>query len=273
MKLLLALCSLLALAAAQPAKNELWKGSSMDQMVDQTKIECAQKNDEVSCMKFKVLNLLDQIFRKDSFKASVSPSRLSRIDRKLGTESLFSSKIYHFRFTVIFYNHAGIRNRGGDSQLVSGRGGVRSWRGLLPGQRAHLLDLSRRDLQTADGLVGEGEREEHRRRPAHFRREVRPGPRRRGGPQVQAEEGGHPDSGVRPSQGDDADPAGDRRPRAEGLERSSTLLLQLHRLGRNGDLPAVQKDRGRQPRRIVDGARAVGVPGSVQILRRAAIVA
>ncbi|XP_012345423.1 uncharacterized protein LOC100869275 [Apis florea] len=70
MKLLLALCSLLALAAAQPAKNELWKGSSMDQMVDQTKIECAQKNDEVSCMKFKVLNLLDQIFRKDSFKVS-----------------------------------------------------------------------------------------------------------------------------------------------------------------------------------------------------------
>lgn len=71
--LLLALCSLLALAAAQPAKNDLWKGSSMDQMVDQTKIECAQKNDEVSCMKFKVLNLLDQIFRKDSFKASVGP--------------------------------------------------------------------------------------------------------------------------------------------------------------------------------------------------------
>lgn len=62
---------MLALAAAQPAKNDLWKGSGIDQMVDQTKIECSQKNDEVSCMKFKVLNLLDQIFRKDSFKASV----------------------------------------------------------------------------------------------------------------------------------------------------------------------------------------------------------
>ena len=68
---LFVLCSLLALAAAQPAKNDLWKGSSMDQMVDQTKIECAQKNDEVSCMKFKVLNILDQVFRKDSFKVSV----------------------------------------------------------------------------------------------------------------------------------------------------------------------------------------------------------
>ncbi|KAG7190687.1 hypothetical protein KM043_006765 [Ampulex compressa] len=64
------LCSLLALAAAQPAKNEFWKGTNMDQMVDQTKSECAQKNDEVACMKFKVLNLLDQIFRKDNFKVS-----------------------------------------------------------------------------------------------------------------------------------------------------------------------------------------------------------
>lgn len=82
MKLLLALCSLLALAAAQPAKNELWKGSSMDQMVDQTKIECAQKNDEVSCMKFKVLNLLDQIFRKDSFKASVCRGYRSKVGQR-----------------------------------------------------------------------------------------------------------------------------------------------------------------------------------------------
>lgn len=77
MKLLVVLCSLVALAAAQPAKNDLWKGSSMDQMVDQTKIECAQKNDEVSCMKFKVLNLLDQIFRKDSFKASVGSGSIN----------------------------------------------------------------------------------------------------------------------------------------------------------------------------------------------------
>ncbi|XP_066581924.1 uncharacterized protein [Prorops nasuta] len=69
---LIALCTLLlaALVAGQPAKNEFWKGTAMDHMVDQTKVECAQKNDEISCMKFKVLNLLDQIFRKDSFKVS-----------------------------------------------------------------------------------------------------------------------------------------------------------------------------------------------------------
>lgn len=66
------LCSFIALAVAQPAKNELWKGTNLDQMVDQTKAECAQKNDEVSCMKFKVLNLLDQLFRKDNFKVKRS---------------------------------------------------------------------------------------------------------------------------------------------------------------------------------------------------------
>ncbi|XP_015585286.1 uncharacterized protein LOC107263018 [Cephus cinctus] len=67
---LFVLCVILTVAAAQPAKNEFWKGTSMDAMVDQTKIDCAQKNDEISCMKFKVLNLLDQIFRKDNFKVS-----------------------------------------------------------------------------------------------------------------------------------------------------------------------------------------------------------
>ncbi|XP_043266918.1 uncharacterized protein [Venturia canescens] len=68
----LVLCSIVALAVAQPAKPEVWKSASMDAMVDQSKVECAQKNDEVACMKFKVLNLLDQIFRKDNFKVSES---------------------------------------------------------------------------------------------------------------------------------------------------------------------------------------------------------
>lgn len=62
------LFAVVALAAAQPAKNEFWKGTSMDAMVEQTKLECSQKNDEISCMKFKILNLLDQLFRKDNFK-------------------------------------------------------------------------------------------------------------------------------------------------------------------------------------------------------------
>ncbi|CAB0043801.1 unnamed protein product [Trichogramma brassicae] len=66
------LCCLALAATAQPAKNEFWKGTSMDAMVEQTKLECSQKNDEISCMKFKILNLLDQLFRKDNFKVSES---------------------------------------------------------------------------------------------------------------------------------------------------------------------------------------------------------
>lgn len=67
---LFVLCTLLAFAVAQPTKNDNWK-SAMDEMVDQSRSECSRKNDEVACMKFKVFNLLDQIFSKDNFKASI----------------------------------------------------------------------------------------------------------------------------------------------------------------------------------------------------------
>ncbi|XP_070165154.1 uncharacterized protein Osi19 [Polyergus mexicanus] len=63
------LCALFALAVAQPAKNDKWK-NAMDEMVDRSRSECSQKSDEIACMKFKVFNLLDQIFSKDSFKVS-----------------------------------------------------------------------------------------------------------------------------------------------------------------------------------------------------------
>ncbi|XP_063989583.1 uncharacterized protein LOC135168901 [Diachasmimorpha longicaudata] len=72
MKYIVVCMAILALAGAQPAKPETWKGGNMDSIVEQTKTECAQKNDEMACMKFKVLNLLDQIFRKDNFKVSDS---------------------------------------------------------------------------------------------------------------------------------------------------------------------------------------------------------
>lgn len=64
------LCALFALAVAQPAKNENWK-SAMDEMVDRSRSECSQKSDEIACMKFKVFNLLDQVFSKDSFKVGI----------------------------------------------------------------------------------------------------------------------------------------------------------------------------------------------------------
>lgn len=70
MKLIIVLCSILLVVTAQPTKNEFWKGTSMDSIVEQTKVDCTQKNDEIACMKYKVLSLLDQIFRKDSFKVA-----------------------------------------------------------------------------------------------------------------------------------------------------------------------------------------------------------
>lgn len=68
MKYFVVCMAILAVAAAQPAKQEGWKNNNMESIVEQTKNECAQKNDEMACMKFKVLNLLDQIFRKHNFK-------------------------------------------------------------------------------------------------------------------------------------------------------------------------------------------------------------
>ncbi|KAF7987571.1 hypothetical protein HCN44_003434 [Aphidius gifuensis] len=70
MKYFVVCATILALAIAQPAKLEGWKNTNIESMVEQTKLECSQKNDEMACMKFKVLNLLDQIFHKDNFKVS-----------------------------------------------------------------------------------------------------------------------------------------------------------------------------------------------------------
>jgi hypothetical protein len=47
-----------------------WQETPMDGAVQELETKCAQRNDQVSCLKFKVLNLLDQIFRKDSYKVS-----------------------------------------------------------------------------------------------------------------------------------------------------------------------------------------------------------
>jgi hypothetical protein len=45
-----------------------WEETPMDGAVQELQIKCAERNDHVSCLKFKVLNFLDQIFRKDSYK-------------------------------------------------------------------------------------------------------------------------------------------------------------------------------------------------------------
>lgn len=71
-KFVIVMATVVALAVAQPAKTDSWKSTSMDSIVEQTKSDCARNNDDMACMKFKVLNLLDQIFRKDNFKVLIS---------------------------------------------------------------------------------------------------------------------------------------------------------------------------------------------------------
>jgi hypothetical protein len=45
-----------------------WKETPMDGAVQELELKCGQTNDPVSCLKFKVLSLLDEVFRKDSYK-------------------------------------------------------------------------------------------------------------------------------------------------------------------------------------------------------------
>jgi hypothetical protein len=71
-------CLILAasLVASQPtgqktADKAFWKETPMDGVVREFEMKCAQRNDHVSCLKFKVLKLLDEIFRKDSYKVRI----------------------------------------------------------------------------------------------------------------------------------------------------------------------------------------------------------
>ena len=50
------------------ADKAFWKETPMDGAVQEFEMKCAQPNDNVSCLKLKVLKLLDEIFRKDSYK-------------------------------------------------------------------------------------------------------------------------------------------------------------------------------------------------------------
>ncbi|KDR14186.1 hypothetical protein L798_11594, partial [Zootermopsis nevadensis] len=64
-----------SLAASQPTGQKakdaaFWKETPMDGVVQEFQTKCAQRNDHASCLKFKVLNLLDEMFRRDSFKVS-----------------------------------------------------------------------------------------------------------------------------------------------------------------------------------------------------------
>ncbi|XP_077287709.1 DUF1676 domain-containing protein Osi19 [Arctopsyche grandis] len=57
-------------AIAQPAKPAFWKGTPMDGLVEEMRSGCSDGNDAIACMKFKVMSLLDTIFKKDSYQVS-----------------------------------------------------------------------------------------------------------------------------------------------------------------------------------------------------------
>ena len=73
MCLMLAASLVASLVASHPtgqktADKAFWKETPMDGVVQEFEMKCAQGNDHVSCLKLKVLKLLDKIFRKDSYK-------------------------------------------------------------------------------------------------------------------------------------------------------------------------------------------------------------
>ncbi|KAJ2941494.1 hypothetical protein O0L34_g14540 [Tuta absoluta] len=59
-------------AVAQPAKAGFWKDTPMDGMVEEMRSGCAEGSDPTACIKYKVMSLLDSIFKKDSFQLSDS---------------------------------------------------------------------------------------------------------------------------------------------------------------------------------------------------------
>jgi hypothetical protein len=59
-----------------------WKETPMDGAVQELELKCGQRNDPISCLKFKVLSLLDEVFRKDSYKVGRINTALSFINHR-----------------------------------------------------------------------------------------------------------------------------------------------------------------------------------------------
>lgn len=71
LKLCLLIIVISGLAAGNPAaKQSFWKGTPMDGMVEEMRSSCTDGNDALACMKFKVMNFLDTIFKKDSYQVN-----------------------------------------------------------------------------------------------------------------------------------------------------------------------------------------------------------
>lgn len=57
-------------AVSQPAKEAFWKGTPMDGMVEEMRSGCVEGSDPAACIKYKVMSLLDTIFKKDTFQVN-----------------------------------------------------------------------------------------------------------------------------------------------------------------------------------------------------------
>lgn len=78
--LVLLATSALALPAVQEAKDpSLWRGTAMDAVVRDLESSCTQKNDGISCIKYKVLNLIDQALMKDNIQVTSLGNHLNKI--------------------------------------------------------------------------------------------------------------------------------------------------------------------------------------------------
>lgn len=59
------------LISANPAKPSFWKNTPLDDVVNEMRSNCADGNDSFACIKYKVINFLDTIFKKDSYKVGL----------------------------------------------------------------------------------------------------------------------------------------------------------------------------------------------------------
>lgn len=55
-------------AMAQPSKPGFWKDTPLDSMVEEMRSGCVEGSDPTACIKYKVMSLLDSIFKKDTFQ-------------------------------------------------------------------------------------------------------------------------------------------------------------------------------------------------------------
>ncbi|KXJ68145.1 hypothetical protein RP20_CCG005446 [Aedes albopictus] len=68
-KIVILSVALVGLAAANPASQPaFWKGTPMDGMVEEMRSMCSSDNDSGACLKYKIMNFLDTVFKKDNFQ-------------------------------------------------------------------------------------------------------------------------------------------------------------------------------------------------------------